>query len=130
MTGRVERVLVVDANASLAAVLTELLSDEPGFEVVGTALHGDEALQLALHHDPDVLLVDERLDAALSPELLAALRRACPRAAVLLWSHAEVHTAAPGVDGVLRRGMTFRELVGELRRVLGARRAPRDRSRV
>ena len=129
-SGRVARVLVVDGNASLAAVLSELLSDEPGFDVVGTAVHGDAALELARRHEPDVLLVDERLDEALAPDLLDALRRACPRAALLLWSHHEVHTAAPGVDGVLLRGLTFRELVREVRSALRARRAEGDRSRV
>ncbi|HWH28621.1 MAG TPA: response regulator [Mycobacteriales bacterium] len=122
--------LVADGNASLAAVLTDLLADEPGFDVVGTALQGGEALEMARQRDPDLLLVDERLDGGLAPDLLGALRTTCPRAAVLLWSHHAVHTAAPDVDGVLPRGLPFRDLVRELRDVLRSHRSQDDRSTV
>jgi DNA-binding NarL/FixJ family response regulator len=120
---RPARVVVVDANASLAGVLAELLEDEPDFTVVGTATHGDDAVRLAQQCEADLFLVDERLDDALSTDVLRALRESCPCAAVMLWSHHEVHTASEDVDGVLRRGMTFRELVRELRAVLRSRAA-------
>ena len=112
--------LVVDANASLAGVLAELLDDEPGFRCVGVALSGAQAVARASRECPDVVLVDERLDEALEATVLDGLREACPRAVVLLWAHHEVHTAATGVDGVLLRGMTFRELVAEMRSALRA----------
>jgi DNA-binding NarL/FixJ family response regulator len=122
------RVVVVDGNPSLAGILGELLADEPGFTVVGTATTGDRAVQLARECEADVFLVDERVDQVLRTTVLDALRAACPEALVLLWSHHEVHTAAEGVDAVLPRGMTFRELVRALRVELRKRPAPPVRS--
>ena len=116
------RVLVVDGNKSLAGVLGELLADEPGFELAGCATNGVEALRLADRTEVDVALVDERLDDALSTEVLAGLRRRCPDAALLVWSYDSVHTAVEDADGVLERGMTFREMVRSLRSVLRERR--------
>jgi DNA-binding NarL/FixJ family response regulator len=119
---RPARIAVIDANRSLAAVLAELLDDQPGFTVVGTAVTGAQAVQLAERCEADVFIVDERLDDALSTDVLRALHGSCPDAAVLLWSHHEVHTAAEGVDAVLQRGMTFRELVRVVRATVRARR--------
>lgn len=112
------RVLVADGNASLAGVLAELLADEPGFTVAATATTAAGAVEAARATSPDVLLVDERLDGSLPSEVLPQLRAACPSAVLLLWSHHELHTAASDVDGVLERGMTFRELVREVRAAL------------
>jgi DNA-binding NarL/FixJ family response regulator len=124
-TGRLASVLIVEGNGSLARVLAELLDDEPGFSVAGVALSGEEAVAIARGAPVDVVLVDERLDASLDPGVLRTLRRACPDAVVLLWSYDEVHTAAVDVDGVLPRGMTFRELVRGVRALLRERRGVR-----
>jgi DNA-binding NarL/FixJ family response regulator len=115
-------VLVVDGNVSLAAVLAELIDDEPGLALAGCAVTGEQAVQLARETDVDVVLVDERLDDALSAAVLHEVRRCCPDAVVLVWSYDTVHTVSDGADGVLLRGMTFREVVRAIRAAL---RAPR-----
>jgi two-component system, NarL family, nitrate/nitrite response regulator NarL len=121
MAGRERtRVLIVDSNPSLCQVIAELLSDEPGFAVAGCATTGREALEVAQDADVDVLLLDERLDGSVRRAVLDGLRQACPGARVLLWSHNEVHTAAEGVDAVLLRGTTFRELVRAIRHTRAA----------
>jgi DNA-binding NarL/FixJ family response regulator len=114
-------VLVADGNASFAGIVGELLDDEPGFSLVGTARTGQEVVDVARACRPDVVLVDERLDGSLHSEVLPRLRDACPSAVVLLWSHHVVHTAVTDVDGVLERGMTFRELVRAVRAALRSR---------
>ena len=117
------RVLVVDANRSLAGVLSELLADEPGFALAGCATTGAEALRLAGRCDVDVALVDERLDDALTTEVLRGLRERCPQAVLMVWSYDTVHTVVEHADGVLERGMTFREVVRSVRAVLRVRRS-------
>lgn len=67
--------------------------------------------------------MDERLDGTLPPAVLDGLREACPDCVLLLWSYDPLHTAAEGVDGLLRRGSTFREVVTHVRRALVARRS-------
>lgn len=115
------RVLVADGNASFAGVVAELLGDEPGFSVAATARTAHEAVAAARAAQPDVVLVDERLDGSLPSEVLPRLRAVCPNAVVLLWSHHELHTASSDVDGVLERGMTFRDLVRAVRAALRSR---------
>lgn len=55
------RLLIADDHPVVRAGLAGLLSDEPGFEVVGEASDGDEAVQLASVTRPDVVLMDLRM---------------------------------------------------------------------
>ena len=52
------RVLVVDDSAFVRKVVTEMLSRSPFIEVVATARDGEEALELAERHQPDVVTLD------------------------------------------------------------------------
>lgn len=52
------RVLVVDDSAYVRKVVTQMLGRSPFIEVVGTARDGEEALELALELDPDVITCD------------------------------------------------------------------------
>ncbi|MFK4099751.1 response regulator [Streptomyces sp. NPDC019531] len=55
------RVLVVDDQFLIRAGLTGLLDAAPGFEVVGQAGDGEEAVRLAARTRPDVILMDIRM---------------------------------------------------------------------
>jgi DNA-binding NarL/FixJ family response regulator len=55
------RVLLVDDQSLFREGLRTLLSVQPGFEVVGEAADGEEALQLAAALKPDVVLMDVRM---------------------------------------------------------------------
>ncbi len=52
------RVLIVDDHVIVREGLQILLSEEPGFDVVGMAGESDSALALAKKHKPDVVLMD------------------------------------------------------------------------
>jgi len=52
------RVLVVDDSAYIRKVITEMLSRNPGIEVVGTARDGGEALEQTERLNPDVVTSD------------------------------------------------------------------------
>lgn len=58
MTTTVIRVLVVDDSAFVRKVVTQMLSRSPFLEVVATARDGEEALELAEQHRPDVITLD------------------------------------------------------------------------
>ena len=109
---KLAKVLIADANAKLAQVIADLLGDEPGYVVVGVVDSAAAALLIARRRHPAVVLVDPKLTDTSGLALCAALRAAAPDAAVLLWSHAtdRPHDGVE-VDGLLERGMTFRELV-------------------
>jgi len=52
------RVLIVDDSAVVRRLLEELLRDEPGVEVIGTAPNGEIALQKIDRLKPDVVTLD------------------------------------------------------------------------
>ena len=55
---RLIRVLVVDDSAFVRKVVKQMLLRSPFVEVVGTARDGQEALELAEQHEPDVITLD------------------------------------------------------------------------
>ena len=129
-----QTVLIADGNERLAQLLGQLLADEPDLALLGVCTSAEPALARAAQGRPDVVLLSERLDGHLTGTVITALREAAPQAAVLLWSH-DPDTAAAvegedAPDGVLDRGMTFRELIRAVRKATpvapaGASRRPR-----
>ncbi len=56
------KVLLVDDHVMVRAGLRALLEGEPGFEVVGEAGDGEEAIRLVHELGPDLVLMDLRLE--------------------------------------------------------------------
>ena len=97
------RVLVVDDDFMVARVHRGFVERVDGFEVVGVAHTGAEALQLAGELHPDLVLLDLYLPDLFGLDVLARLRTAGVQADVV------VITAAKEVDSVraaLRHGVT------------------------
>ena len=61
MSGGTIRLLIVDDHPVVRDGLRGMFSGEPGFEVVGEAANGDEAVTLAGTLRPDVVLMDLRM---------------------------------------------------------------------
>ncbi len=57
----VVRVLVVDDQAAYLRAMTSVVEETPGFEVVGEASSGEEALVVASELRPDLVLMDVNL---------------------------------------------------------------------
>lgn len=55
------KVLIVDDEKPARERLRQILQDEDGYEVVGVAGNGHEALSLAVEHQPDIVLLDIRM---------------------------------------------------------------------
>jgi len=83
----VVRVLVVDDQVLIRAGLAAFIRAAPGFEVVGEAANGDEAVAAAARLTPDVVLMDVRMPEmggiAATRRILAEARENPPRVLVL-----------------------------------------------
>jgi YesN/AraC family two-component response regulator len=55
------KVLVVDDHELVRSGISRLLTDAKGIEVVGEAASGEEAVQFAKEHSPDIILMDIRM---------------------------------------------------------------------
>ena len=83
MTDRI-RILVVDDHAVVREGLRAFLGLQPGFEIVGEAADGEEAVELAAQLDPDVVLMDLVMPKLDGVSAMRALRRRCPRCRVIV----------------------------------------------
>jgi diguanylate cyclase (GGDEF)-like protein/PAS domain S-box-containing protein len=109
------RVLVVEDEDHIRALLTELIGGEPGFAVVGAARDGREAIALARHHQPDVVLLDLAMPGIGGLEALPLLRAVSPGAKVVVLSgldpdEVEQRTRAEGAAGYLVKGTDLANL--------------------
>jgi DNA-binding NarL/FixJ family response regulator len=78
-------VLIVDDHPIVRTGLRALLEDRPDIKVVGEAASGDEAIALAAHLGPDVVLCDLRLGDGLDGvQTTAKLRSHVPAPAVVI----------------------------------------------
>ncbi len=55
------KIIVADDHELVRMGIVRMLSDVPGFAVLGEAASGEEAIRLAKEHKPDVLLMDVRM---------------------------------------------------------------------
>ncbi len=72
------RLFIVDGQPAMRAGLRASLRDQDGFEVVGDAVSGEEALERAVDLNPDVLLIDVVLPDRDGVEVIRILRGLLP----------------------------------------------------
>lgn len=86
---RASRLVLVDGDDLVRAGLRSVLSGEPGFEIVGEARTGRDALAVCRQVGPDVVLMDVRLPDLDGIAVTRELRRQRPRVRVLIVTASE-----------------------------------------
>ena len=84
MSSATIRVLIADDHRLFAEALEAILEAEPGIEVVGRARNGEEAVELALAREPDVILMDIAMPGVDGVEATKRIRKQRHDACVLM----------------------------------------------
>ena len=116
------RVLVADDHMIVRTGIRHVLESEPGFEVVGEAANGTEALSLTARLHPDVVVLDISMPDISGLELAARLRGAGGGTRVLILSmhnNAEyvLESVRAGAHGYLLKDTAATELRTAIRAI-------------
>lgn len=116
------RIVVADDHALVRAGITGVLDATPGFELVGEAATGREAIELVVKHRPQVAVLDISMPGMSGLEAAALLRRDHPEVRILILSvhdHSEyvMESIRAGANGYLRKDAEPRELRDAIRAV-------------
>lgn len=80
------RVLIADDVPALRALLRLLFRGDPSVEIVAEAADGQEAVQLAQQHQPDVVLLDIAMPVMDGLEAARSIRRLLPHVKIVMLS--------------------------------------------
>jgi two-component system, NarL family, response regulator LiaR len=116
------RILIVDDHTIVREGLRMLLGDEPDLEIIGEAADGAEAIQKAISHSPDVILLDlvmPDMDGIEVTRRVLAIQPECR--ILLLTSFAEdqnvVAAMQAGASGYLLKDVLQNDLLSAIQRV-------------
>lgn len=116
------RILIVDDHKVVRLGLRTLLDSEPGFEVVGEAATATDAVQLANHLQPDIVLLDVNLPDGNGIDVCRRIRNQQPDTQVLmLTSFADENLVMEAIDaqaaGYVLKQLDTMDLVSNIRAV-------------
>src|SRR6185436_4864159 len=80
------RVLVADDHAVVREGIRHVLAEANGFNVVGEAASGTDAVTMSADTEPDVVVLDVSMPGGSGLEVIADVRRVAPQARVLILS--------------------------------------------
>lgn len=95
------RILIVDDHTLLRAGLRALLVQDPGFEVVGEAENGRDAIRAVGQLTPDLVLMDLTMPGMNGIEAITEIKRRYPEVRVLVMT---LHVAEDYVHASLKAG--------------------------
>lgn len=126
MTAPATRVVLADDHTLVRSGIRRILEAQPGFEVVGEASNGAEALALVRGAAPDVIVLDLNMPGTSGLDVLAALKAARPSLrVVVLTMHAGREYVARamkgGADAYLLKDSAVQDLVAAVEAVLAGR---------
>lgn len=122
MTDEPIRILVVEDHNVVRQGLVALLKTTDGFDVVGEAADGLEAIEQFHEHQPAVTLIDLRLPKLSGVDTIVRIRKKAPHARFIVLTtydgDEDIYRAIQaGAKAYLLKGMTSDELIGAIRAV-------------
>jgi DNA-binding NarL/FixJ family response regulator len=123
MNKSVVRVLVVDDFERWRVAVTAMLAGIPGLQVIGEASEGEEAVQMALDLQPDLIVLDIGLPYLNGIEVARKVGRICPFCKIVFLTEnrscdlAEEALRA-GASGYVIKNQAHSELIPAIKAVL------------
>lgn len=116
------RILLADDHAMLRDGVRMVLESQPGFEVVGTAETGLDAVALARSLQPDIAVLDVAMPELNGLDATREIRACCPETEVVILSMHEGEdylreALRAGAAGYVLKRAAAKELVGAIRAV-------------
>ncbi len=114
------RILIADDSVAIRDSLSSLLNSKSGFQVVGLANDGLEAVETARKLLPDVVIMDAQMPNMDGVEATRRIKQTTPGVGILLFSVFTDYTEAgmaAGADGYLMKDCELEELFAELKRI-------------
>jgi two-component system nitrate/nitrite response regulator NarL len=117
------RIVVADDHPVVRFGVKNMLQNEPGFEVVGEAGDGDDAITQTLELEPDILLLDVLMPRLPGLEAMRAIMAKAPRVKIVLLtstitSQQIIEALQIGARGIILKGSVAGDLSNALRAVL------------
>lgn len=84
--GRSRSVAVIDDHHRLRQLIRTLVERHAGFEVVAEGRDGHDAVAIARHHRPDIVIVDNQMPGMTGTEAIPHVRRASPSTRIILYT--------------------------------------------
>ena len=118
------RIVVADDHPVVRFGVRNMLMNEPGFEVVGEAEDGDDAITQTIELEPDILLLDLLMPRLPGLEAMRAIMTKSPRVKIVLLtstiSQQQIIEALQiGARGIVLKDSVAGDLTEALRAVLG-----------
>jgi len=120
------RILLADDHNIMRDGLRLLLERQPGFEIVGEASDGRQALSLAQEFRPDVAIIDIAMPGLNGIEATRRITETCPQTAVIILSmHCDesyvIRSLKAGARGYLLKDSARADLISAIRAVMQAK---------
>jgi two-component system NarL family response regulator len=117
------RLLIVDDHPAVRAGLSDCFRLRPDFEVLGTAVDGQDGLVQAMATTPDVVLLDLSMPSMDGIEATQRIRASCPNTKVVLLTsfngNPRVQAAlAAGASDYVTKDSTTDEIAQRLRQAV------------
>jgi two-component system, NarL family, nitrate/nitrite response regulator NarL len=118
------RIVVADDHPVVRFGVKNMLLNEPGFEVIGEADDGDDAITQVLELEPDILLLDVAMPRLPGLEAMRAIMTKSPRVKIVLLTSTIstqqiIEALQIGARGIVLKDSVVGDLAQALRAVLG-----------
>ena len=118
------RIVVADDHPVVRFGVKNMLMNEPGFEVVGEAEDGDDAITQTIELEPDILLLDVLMPRLPGLEAMRAIMTKSPRVKIVLLTatispQQIIEALQIGARGIVLKDSVAGDLSEALRAVLG-----------